>query len=132
MTAYADAANSSAQPLSLRLGVIGDLVHELAELGKRWDRRGVAWAATGFAAASALAPYLTEVTGIDVFIDAPTPATLDAIADQSDLEPMEGGRLVLRPFPTPVTQRLSTPAGDLRVAARGRASCGLARIWCTR
>ena len=76
----------------------------------------MAWAATGGAAASALAPYLGEVNSVDVYVDAPTPATLDALAETSELRPMEGGRLVLRPFPTPVTQRLCAPAGELRVA----------------
>jgi len=116
LSAYADAAVAAARPLSLRVGVLGDLALELTKLGKRWDAEGVTWAATGLAAAAALAPYLAEVSGLEVFIDAPTPATLDAVAERTDLRPIEGGRLVLRPFPTPVTQRLSTPVGDLRVA----------------
>lgn len=116
LTAYAEAANAATRALSIRVGVLGDLVQELSNLGKRWDAAGVAWSATGFAAATALAPYITEVTNLDVFIDAPTPATLDAIAARSGLTSIEGGRLVLRPFPTPVTQRLSAPVGDLRVA----------------
>jgi hypothetical protein len=116
LTAYADAAVATTKTLSLRVGVLGDLAHELTKLGKRWDADGVAWAATGLAAAAALAPYLTEVSGLDVFVDAPTPATLDAVAERSQLKPIEGGRLVLRPFATPVTQRLSAPVGDVRVA----------------
>ncbi|MCA1845775.1 MAG: hypothetical protein LC792_21790, partial [Actinobacteria bacterium] len=59
---------------------------------------------------------LTEVARLDVFVDTPTPATLDAIAGRSGLKPIDGGRLVLRPFPTPVTQRLCAPASSLRVA----------------
>lgn len=116
LSAYADAAVAASRTPSIRVGVLGDLVHELAELGKKWDTEGVAWAATGFAAAAALAPYITEVSGLEVFIDAPTPATLDAMAERSGLEPIEGGRLVLRAFPTPVTPRLSAPVGDLRLA----------------
>ncbi len=116
LTAYADAAVAATPPLSLRVGILGDLAQELTKLGKQWDADGVAWAAAGRAAAAALAPYLAEVSGLQVFIDAPTPATLDAVAAQSGLKPIEGGRLVLRPFPTPVTQRLSAPVGDLRLA----------------
>lgn len=116
LQAYATAASNAARPLSLRVGVLGDLVDELVRLGKRWDTQGVPWAATGAAAAAVMAPYLTEVGGLDVFVDAPTPATLDAVADRSGLKPIEGGRLVLRPFPTPVTQRLSAPVSSLRVA----------------
>jgi hypothetical protein len=116
LAAYADAVDAARRELTIRVGILGDLIHELSSLGRRWDAAGVSWAATGFAAASALAPYLSEISGLDVFIDAPTPATLDAIAERSGLEPMEGGRLVLRPFPTKVTQRLCVPIGDLRVA----------------
>lgn len=116
LTAYANAAVAATRPLSLRVGVLGDLAHELSKLATRWDADGMAWAATGLAAAAALAPYLTEVSGLEVFVDAPTPATLDAAAERTDLKPIEGGRLVLRPFPTPVTQRLSSPVDGLRVA----------------
>lgn len=117
LDAYADAAIAATPELSLRVGLSGrDLVDELVRLGRTWDDQDVAWAATGAAAAWALGPYLSEVTGLDVFVDAPTPATLDALAERSRLQPMEGGRLVLRPFPTPVTQRLSTRVADLRVA----------------
>lgn len=116
LAAYADAAGAATRSLYLRVGIIGDLAHELAELGRRWDAEDVAWAATGIAAAAVLAPYLTEVSGLEVFVDAPTPATLDALADRAGLRSIDGGRLVLRPFPTPVTKRLSAPVGDVRVA----------------
>lgn len=116
LTAYADAAHAATKPLMLRIGVLGDLADELVKLGRRWDANGLAWAATGPVAAAVLAPYLTEVSGLDVFVDAPTPATLDAVADGAGLKPIEGGRMVLRPFPTPVTKRLSSPVRDLRVA----------------
>jgi hypothetical protein len=116
LTAYADAALAATKPLVLRVGVLGDLADELVKLGRKWDADDLAWAATGPAAAAVLAPYLTEVSGLDVFVDAPTPATLDEVADRAGLETIEGGRLVIRPFPTPVTKRLSAPAGDVRVA----------------
>lgn len=116
LSAYADAAAAAAKPLMIRVGILGDLVEELAKLGRRWDTDGLTWAASGMAAAAVLAPYLTEVSGLEVFVDAPTPATLDEVAGRSGIRPIEGGRLVLRPFPTPVTKRLSAPAGDLRVA----------------
>lgn len=116
LDAYATAATAAARPLFLRVGVLGDLVDELTNLGRRWDAHGMSWAATGAAAASVLAPYLGEVGGLDVFVDAPTPATLDAVADRSGLKPIDGGRVVLRPFPTPVTQRLCAPVSGLRVA----------------
>jgi hypothetical protein len=117
LVAYAEAATERAPALSLRVGIGGrDLIDELAGLGERWDDQGVSWAATGAAAASVLGPYLSEVGGLDVFVDAPTPATLDALAERSGLRAMEGGRLVLRPFPTPVTRRLCGQESGLRVA----------------
>lgn len=117
LDAYADAAIARTPALSLRVGTAGrDLIDELTSLGKGWDAEGVAWAATGAAAASVLGPYLTEVAGLDVLVDAPTPATLDALAERSGLRPMEGGRVLLRPFPTPVTRRLCGTESGLRVA----------------
>jgi len=117
LEAYAVAATALSPTLSLRVGLGGrDLIDELARLGARWDAVGIPWAATGTAAALVLGPYLTEVAGLDVFVDAPTTAILDSIAEGSGLRAMEGGRLVLRPFPTSVTQRLSSQADQLRVA----------------
>jgi hypothetical protein len=117
LDAYADAAVAASPALSLRVGISGrDLVQELVGLGRAWDDLDVTWAATGAAAASALGPYLTEVSGLDVFVDAPTPATLDALAERTGLEPLDGGRLVLRPFPTPVTRRLCARVAGLWVA----------------
>lgn len=114
---YAEAAIARTPALSLRVGTSGrDLIDELASLGQGWDAEGVAWAATGPAAASVLGPYLSEVGGLDVLVDAPTPATLDALAERSGLRPMEGGRVLLRPFPTPVTRRLCGMDSGLRVA----------------
>lgn len=115
--AYAEAAITRTPALSLRVGTAGrDLIDELASLGQGWDAEGLAWAATGAAAASVLGPYLSEVGGLDVFVDAPTPATLDSLAERSGLRPIEGGRILLRPFPTPVTRRLCGTESGLRVA----------------
>ncbi len=117
LDAYAEAAITRTPALSLRVGTTGrDLIDELTSLGQGWDAEGMAWAATGAAAASVLGPYLSEVTGVDVFVDAPTPATLDSLAGRSGLRPIEGGRVLLRPFPTPVTRRLCGTESGLRVA----------------
>ncbi|MBK5223901.1 MAG: hypothetical protein JJE52_13730 [Acidimicrobiia bacterium] len=117
LDAYAEAAIARTPALSLRVGTAGrDLIDELASLGKSWDAEGVAWAATGVAAASVLGPYLSEVATLDVLVDAPTPATLDALAERSGLRPIDGGRVLLRPFPTPVTRRLCGTESGLRVA----------------
>lgn len=114
---YADAAIARTPKLSLRVGSAErDLIDELTSLGRRWDSERVAWAATGAGAASVLGPYLSEISHLDVFVDASTPATLHSIATQADLRSIEGGRIVLRPFPTPVTRRLCVMASGMRVA----------------
>ena len=54
-------------------------------------------------------------SALDVFVATPTPATLDAVAERSALEPFEGGRLLYAGHPTAVCT-----GGGIRVA-RGRA-----------
>lgn len=117
LQAYAAAAQARRPRALVRVGVVGDLMDELNKLGRQWDSAGVGWAATGGAAAGVLAPYLTQVTSADVFVDASTPAELHALAEQSGLQILEGGRVTLRSFPTAVSQRLSTVVDDMRVAA---------------
>lgn len=117
LDAYAEAAASTTPRLSLRVGTSArDLIDELARLGMDWDRSGVAWAATGAAGASRLGPYFSEVSGLDVFIDLPSLAALDSFAERSGLRPIEGGRILLRPFPTRATALLSSLEDGLRIA----------------
>ena len=115
--AYAAAVAAMPPPIGLRAGVTWqDTPSGLRETGKRWDKAGIFWAATGAVAASVMAPYLTLVTGADVYIDAETIAGLDAAAVTAGLRPIEGGRLTLRPFPTVTTRRLTETKADLRLA----------------
>jgi hypothetical protein len=126
LDAYAAAAIARSTGTSLRVGVAGrDLMSELSSLGERWDADELAWAATGAAAAAVLGPYLSEVTGLDVFMEAPTPASLDAVAHRSGLRALDGGRLVLRNFPTPVTRRLCGTQLGIRVVPWPRAYADL-------
>jgi hypothetical protein len=116
LRAYATEANAQPVPLSIRVGVIGDLMSELSRLGEQWAAQGIGWSLTGVAGAAVLAPYLTQVTSADVLVDVSTPAELQAIARQSGLQALDGGRVTLRPYPTSVSQRLTTVVGDMRVA----------------
>jgi len=113
---YANAAVAIPKGPSLRVGIVGDLISELSLMGKRWDSDAIPWAATGAAAASVMAPYLSQVTTVDVFIDVKTLASLVALAQRFRLHPTDSGRLLLRPFPTSATQRLASKVGDLHVA----------------
>ena len=57
---YADFAVNPA--VSLTVGVAWrDFLEKLCEIGSRWDRAEIEWAATGAVAASVLAPCLTTV-----------------------------------------------------------------------
>ena len=128
LDAYAEAIEGAKPGPELQVGLQGrDLLKALAEVGAAWDSRGVAWAATGVAAAAVLAPLLTSVTSAEVFVDADSPAGLEARAADAELRPIEGGRLMLRPFPSAGVSRLATWHDDLRVAPWPRVYADLRR-----
>ena len=115
--AYTRAARAEPSGPRLQVGLLGrDLLDELAATGQTWDRSDVLWTATGAAAAAVLAPLLTSVSSIEVYVDADTVAGLEALATRADLRPIEGGRLTLRPFPTASVRSLADEVEGLRVA----------------
>jgi hypothetical protein len=67
-------------------------------------------------AASLVAPLLTTVSSADVFVDARTEPALRLVAEAGGREPMAGGRLILRPFPSAGTRHLTTDTDGLRIA----------------
>jgi hypothetical protein len=114
---YTRATRSEQAGPRLQVGLLGqDLVEELATTGRIWNEDGVLWAATGAAAATVLAPYLTGVGSVEVYVDADTVAGLEAVATRADLRPIEGGRLTLRSFPTAAVRQLANEVEGLRVA----------------
>ncbi len=117
LDAYARTARAEPSGPRLQVGLLGrDLLDELAATGRTWDRNDVLWAATGAAAASVLAPYLTGVGSVEVYVDADTVAGLEAVATRADLRIIEGGRLTLRPFPTASVRSLADEVEGSRVA----------------
>jgi hypothetical protein len=117
LDAYATAAAAMPPAPIVRVGVTWrEIPADLADVGKQWKKAGIAWALTGTAAASLIAPYLTSVTTADVYVDAKTIASLNAAAESVGLRPMEGGRLTVRPFPTVTTRLLAEDNSGLRVA----------------
>jgi len=117
LDAYARAAQAEPASPRLQVGLLGkDLIDELLATGRTWDRNDVRWAATAAVAASVLAPYLTSVSSVEVYVDADTVSGLEAVATSSDLRPIEGGRLTLRPFPTASVRSLADEVEGLRVA----------------
>jgi hypothetical protein len=100
--------------VELRVGVLWrDPVAGVSDLGRRWDAAGIRWAATGTVAAAVLAPYLTDVGTGEVFVAGRTREDLLAAAEGVSARPMEGGRLLLRLFPSLATERLSTRSDGL-------------------
>jgi hypothetical protein len=114
---YASAATALRDRTSLQVGVTWrDVVSGLAEVGKQWDKQKVAWAVTGAAAASVVAPYLTSFNTVEVYVDADSVLGLEGVARAAGLRAIEGGRVTLRPFPTVTTRKLASEADGLRVA----------------
>jgi hypothetical protein len=128
LDAYVAAVDAAKPAPSLQVGLQGrDLLEALGEVGAAWDSRGVGWAATGVAAAAVIAPLLTSVSSVEVYVEANTPAGLDARASDAGLRPIAGGRLTLRPFPTATTSRLAERHDGLRVAPWTRVYADLRR-----
>lgn len=126
---YAAAAARLRSPESIRVGVLWRSPSRGAsELGSRLAANRVAWATTGALAADALAPYLTEVDPWEIYVDGGSLAELRQIAREVGLEEASGGRLLLRPFPTPAKDALSSEVGGQRVAAWPRVFSDLRMI----
>jgi hypothetical protein len=117
LDAYASAAPGLASDLRLEVGVTWrDFADGVRSSGRRWASEDVEYAVTGALAAEALAPFLTAVSTAEVFVSADTILGLQAAAAAAELKPVDGGRLVLRPFPTVSVNRLATEVRKLRVA----------------
>jgi hypothetical protein len=71
---------------------------------------------TGALGAAVLAPHLSDISGSEVYVEATTQPELLQAARLADVEPIDGGRLLLRPYPTATSRWLATEAGGLRVA----------------
>ncbi len=128
LDAYAAAVDTTKPAPALQVGLQGrDLLGALDEVGAAWDSRGVGWAATGVAAAAVTAPLLTSISSVEVYVEADTPAGLDARASDAGLRPIAGGRLTLRPFPTASTSRLAERHDGLRIAPWPRVYADLRR-----
>jgi len=126
---YAEAAVRLRTPESIRVGVLWrNPARGLSDLGARLDGNGVAWSITGALAADALAPHLTEVDPWEMYVGGGSMAALRQICREVGLEEAAGGRLLLRPFPTPATDALSTNIGGRRIAVWPRVFSDLRMI----
>jgi hypothetical protein len=116
LDAYAAAASRLRTPVSVPVGVLWrDPVAGAIDAGQRWSRAGLDWAATSALSAAVLAPTQTEIAPMEIYLPGRTPGDLRRAAAVADLREIGGGRLVLRPFPTPAAGALTvTVAGGLR------------------
>jgi hypothetical protein len=118
---YARAAAAQRPQAELRCGVLWrDPLATVKQLGKRWDGAGVTWAATGALAAAVIAPYLTEIPEGAIYLDVKGEPGLRNAAKTANAEPIAGGRLVVRPFPTQAARLLAADEDGVRVVPWAR------------
>lgn len=124
LDAYAKAAADLHVRQSLTVGAQWrDPVVDLVRFGARLDGAGLTWA--GALAAAIQAPYQTQVAPWVVYVTSTTVADLLFAASSAGLEPINGGRLELRAFPSPMTQRLTERVEDVSVVPWPRAYADL-------
>ena len=84
LDAYAAAAARLRRDDSIRVGVLWrDPARGASELGARLAANGVAWSVTGALAADTLAPYLSEVAPLEIYLDANSVPELRQVARRS-------------------------------------------------
>jgi hypothetical protein len=99
---YAAAAQRLRSPTSVRAGALWrDPIRGTIEAGKLWTAANVSWAVTSALSAAVLAPFLTEPTPWEIYVSGRTPGDLRRLAGIAGMREMDGGRLILRPYPTP-------------------------------
>ncbi|MDR2987307.1 MAG: hypothetical protein LBV34_20970, partial [Nocardiopsaceae bacterium] len=109
LDAYAAASERLRPHTALRVGVQWrDPVEGAIEAGRLWQRAGIRWAVTSALSAAVLAPVLTEVSPMEIYVAGRTPGDLRRTASSAGLREMDGGRLILRPFPTPASGTVTT------------------------
>ena len=118
LEAYATAVSQDTavrRPSLVVGGAWRDLLTGIREIGGEWDQQGLAWAATGAAAAEVLAPTLTTLGSAEIYVQADTMAQIEAMARKAGLKQIDGGRLTLKPFPTITSSVLASVVGGIRV-----------------
>jgi hypothetical protein len=108
LDAYAAAAARLRRPNSINVGVWWrDPVDGVIEAGQAWEAAGIKWAATSALSATLLAPFQTEIAPMEVYLPARGWGDLRRGAAVAGLREMDGGRLLLRPYPTPAGATLT-------------------------
>jgi hypothetical protein len=113
LDAYATAAKRLRSPISVRVGVLWrDPAAGALQTGRLLEAAGIDWAATSALSASVLAPMQTEVAPLEIYVAGKTWSDVRRAASAADLQEMDGGRLVLRLFPTSAGAKLAETIAD--------------------
>jgi hypothetical protein len=113
LDAYATAAERLRSPISIRVGVLWrDPAAGAIQTGQLLEAAGIDWAATSALSANVLAPMQTEVAPLEIYVAGKTPSDVRRAAVAAGLQEMDGGRLVLRLFPTPAGAKLTETIAD--------------------
>lgn len=113
LDAYATAAERLRSPISIRVGVLWrDPAAGAIQTGQFLEAAGIDWAATSALSASILAPMQTEVAPLEIYVAGKTWSDVRRAASAAGLQEMDGGRLVMRPFPTPAGAKLTETIAD--------------------
>lgn len=113
LDAYATAAERLRSPISIRVGVLWrDPAAGVTQTGQLLEAAGIDWAATSALSANVLAPLQTEVAPLEIYVAGKTWSDVRRAAVVAGLQEMDGGRLVLRPFPTPAGAKLTETIAD--------------------
>lgn len=108
LDAYATAAERLRSPISIRVGVLWrDPAAGAIQTGQLLEAADIDWAATSALSASILAPTQTEVAPLEIYVAGKTWSDVRRAVSAAGLREMDGGRLVLRPFPTPAGAQLT-------------------------
>lgn len=109
LDAYAAAAERLRPLVSLRVGVLWkDPVQGAIEAGRSWQLANIRWAVTSALSAAVLAPALTEVAPLEIYVTGRTAGDLRHVAAMAGMREIDGGRLLLRPYPTPANGAVTT------------------------
>jgi hypothetical protein len=114
---YANAVNLKKSKMEIRCGLLWrDPIDALENLASHWRHADIAFSATGEIAAALISPSLTDISGGMIYVEALSYPDLINDAQIAGMEPMKGGRLLLRPFPNKATRWLSKNVGGVCLA----------------
>ncbi|RIK09795.1 MAG: hypothetical protein DCC49_05095 [Acidobacteria bacterium] len=119
---HAVAVQEAKAPVVLMHRLWRDPIDSLgSEIAPALNRSGVDWAVTAGAASVLLAPYLSNVSVLELYLGREVFDDPLALADTIDARVVERGhRIEVRPLPSRITSVAGTQIGDIRCASSAR------------